>query len=205
MTTDETTGDQVIEEAGTEDARLLTHDHDGIREYDNPLPGWWRSIFIGTIVFSGFYALYFHVVGWGMSPETRYQAALATYDSKRDERDRADAMTVSEDALAKGAQDGKLVAHGAEVFATRCASCHGPKGAGLIGPNLTDNQQLHGSSRMDIYRTVRGGAPGTAMVAWSEQLAPTDVIAAATFVTTLRGTLLPGKSPEGQRVGAFSP
>ena len=30
--------------------RLLEHDYDGIKEYDNPLPGWWRAIFWGSAV-----------------------------------------------------------------------------------------------------------------------------------------------------------
>jgi cytochrome c oxidase cbb3-type subunit 3 len=198
--TDEATPD----EPGAE-PRLMDHAYDGIHEYDNPLPAWWRAIFIGSIIFAGFYALYFHVVGWGSNPTQRYQAALASYESKREERDLADAMNVTEESLEHGAIDGNVLARGAAVFAERCASCHGPKGAGLIGPNLTDNMQIHGSSRMDLFRTVRGGAPGTAMVAWGEQLPPADVVAAATFVSTLRGKRLPGKAPEGHPVGAFSP
>jgi cytochrome c oxidase cbb3-type subunit 3 len=53
---------------------------------------------------------------------------------------------------------------------------------------------------------VRDGVPGTAMVAWGEQLPPADLIAAASFVITLRGTNVPGgKSPEGAPVEAFAP
>ena len=57
-----------------------------------------------------------------------------------------------------------MVEHGAQMFATRCASCHTEDGRGLIGPNLTDRYQLHGTTRMDIYTTIRGGVPGTAML-----------------------------------------
>jgi len=200
-----TTADEVklVEEPA--EARLMTHAYDGIREYDNPLPGWWRMIFVGTIVFSGFYWLYFHVVGWGVSPADHYKEALAAYDDKKSLRDQADLANISEESLELKARDGQVLAHGKDVFAQRCVSCHGPQGAGLIGPNLTDNYQIHGSSRLDIYRTVRGGAPGTAMLAWGDQLPQADVVAAAAFVITLRGSNVAGKPPQGVSVGAFSP
>jgi hypothetical protein len=41
------------------------------------------------------------------------------------------------------------------------------------------------------------------MLAWGEQLPPTDVVAVAAFVTTLRGKDIPGKPPQGHPVQAF--
>ena len=38
---------------------LLDHEYDGIREYDNPLPGWWRFIFYASIVFAVAYFIWF--------------------------------------------------------------------------------------------------------------------------------------------------
>ena len=194
-----------IPEHDEAEARLMTHSYDGIREYDNPLPSWWRMFFVGTIVFAGFYGLYFHVVGWGTSVEDSYRAALASYDDKRDVREQANLANISEESLEQFSADGKIASRGAEVFAIRCASCHGPQGAGLIGPNLTDTSQIHGARRVDIYRTVNGGASGTAMLAWGEQMAHSDVVAAAAFAINLRGRNLRGKPPDGQPVGPFSP
>ena len=37
--------------ADKEQDRLLEHDYDGIREYDNPMPRWWLYIFWGTMAF----------------------------------------------------------------------------------------------------------------------------------------------------------
>ena len=199
------TADAVPLADAPEEARLMTHAYDGIREYDNPLPGWWRMIFVGTVVFSGFYWLYFHVVGWGGSPADHYREAVAAYDDKKSLRDQADLANVTEESMELKARDPQVVAHGRDVFAQRCASCHGPAGAGLIGPNLTDGYQIHGASRLDIYRTVRGGAPGTAMLAWGDQLPQVDVVSAAAFVIRLRGTNTPGKPPQGAAVGMFSP
>jgi cytochrome c oxidase cbb3-type subunit III len=199
------TADQAaVPEQAAEDAPLLEHAYDGIREYDNPLPGWWRAMFWGSIVFAAGYFIWFHVADRGESPDARYRAELAVYQSKRAEREAADAANVSEDVLARNSHDDKLVAHGAEIFATRCASCHTADGRGLIGPNLTDLFQIHGSTRMDMFTTIKNGVSGTAMPAWGEQMAPADVVAVATFATTLRGkNVAGGKAPQGAAVEAF--
>ena len=34
-------GKDADSKAASDDAPLIAHDYDGIREYDNPLPGWW--------------------------------------------------------------------------------------------------------------------------------------------------------------------
>ena len=187
-----------------EDGPLMDHAYDGIREYDNPLPGWWRMIFWATIVFAAGYWVWFHVAHKGATPDDKYRAALADYNSKRDVREAAEAANVTEPTLAKDAADGALVAHGQAIFTAKCASCHGADGRGLIGPNLTDDFQIHGSTRMDIYKTVRGGVPGTAMPAWGEQLPAPDVVAAASYAISLRNThVANGKAPQGLRVEPF--
>ena len=38
-----------------EDRVIKGHKYDGIKEYDNPMPGWWVWLFIGTIAFSVVY------------------------------------------------------------------------------------------------------------------------------------------------------
>ena len=50
---------------------------------------------------------------------------------------------------------------------------------------------------------MRTGITGTAMLAWGEQLPAADVVAVTTYVTTLRGTDLPGKEPQGGPVEPF--
>lgn len=185
--------------------RLLEHAYDGIREYDNPLPGWWRAIFWGSIVFAAGYWIWFHVAGYGQTPDQKYQAALAEYQDKKGLREAADAANVSEELLARDAGDANVTQHGAEIFASKCASCHTADGRGLIGPNLTDLFQLHGTTRMDIFNTVRAGVVGTAMPAWGEQMAASDVVSVASFVITLRGTnVAGGKAPQGQPVQMFA-
>ena len=194
-------GDEPIDEA-----RLLHHSYDGIREYDNPLPGWWSFIFICSIVFAVVYGVTVQIMHRMRTPEQAYQAALAEYTANKAVRQAADAKNVSEKVIAVAAKDSDTLNHGAKVFAKLCVTCHTANGRGLIGANLTDSFQIHGTTRMDIYKTVTEGVQGTPMLAWGEQLPQTDVLAVVAFVTTLRGKNEPdGKAPQGQRVQPFEP
>ncbi len=199
-------GEQLEERSeGRIEARLLGHAYDGIREYDNPMPGWWKAIFWATIVFSAGYGAYYHLAGWGQMPAESYRAALATYGETRVLRDRAEAANVSEGALARKAADPVIVEQGRALFVARCASCHTENGRGLIGPNLTDQFQIRGETRMDLHAAIKGGVPGTAMLAWGEQLPASDVVMLAAFVSSVRGQNLVGKPREGRAVGPFAP
>lgn len=54
-------------------------------------------------------------------------------------------------------------ARGKELFALRCAKCHGTAAAGGLAPRLTGNSLRHGDSDWAIYHTITRGVPGTAM------------------------------------------
>lgn len=185
------------------DGQLLDHVYDGIREYDNPLPGWWSWFFIGTIVFSAGYGFWYHLGGPGKSEHEVYAAEVAAYEKKRVEREASDMASVSEGSLASAAGNADMLKRGRELFVTTCASCHKEDGSGLIGPNLTDGFQKHGATRLDIYKTISNGVAGTAMVPWSAQLKPADLVAATAFVVTLRDRPVAGKEPEGPAVPPF--
>jgi cytochrome c oxidase cbb3-type subunit 3 len=205
MTSHATAAAAEIPEEETAEPALLDHAYDGIREYDNPLPGWWSAVFWSTIVFAIAYAAAYHAFGWLRTPDAKYREALAIYESRKSTRDAAEAASVNEQVLAKKVADPKVLAEGKAIFETRCATCHTATGVGLIGPNLTDHFQIHGESRMDIFTTVKRGVPGTAMLAWGEQLPAGDVLAAAAYAISLRGQDLPGKAREGHQVRAFVP
>jgi cytochrome c oxidase cbb3-type subunit 3 len=191
------------DQLSTAGPKLLAHSYDGIQEYDNPLPGWWRAIFYASMVYALGYWIWFHGGGPGTSEHQEYVAARKAYDDQR-ANDLASGGTVSEATVAARAQDGAAIEHGKAVFAKYCASCHTENGRGLVGPNLTDDFQKHGTTRADLFTVASNGVPGTAMVAWSQTLKGDELIDVVAFVSTLRGTNVPdGKAPEGDRVGAF--
>jgi len=62
------------------------------------------------------------------------------------------------------------LAAGEEVFKTNCAACHKEDMTGMVGPNLIDEEWLHGGELADIYRTVTYGVPSKGMVPWTPTL-----------------------------------
>jgi len=180
---------------------LLDHEYDGIREYDNPMPGWWVAIFWASFVFSLGYVFHYHVSPRGVSVEKAYATEMAAVRAERARRSLGE--RVSEDSLEKLMLDGALMADAKTRFLQRCLPCHGDRGQGTIGPNLTDDHWLHGKGTlMDIHGTVSEGVPQKGMPAWGLQLNPVELRMMAAFVGSLRGQKVPGKPPEGALVPA---
>lgn len=184
---------------------LFHHFYDGdIQEFDSPVPPWLQAIFAGSIIFGAIYGVYYHVLDKGTTIQQDFDVAWAEHQKVREAARANEQVDVTEAMLSENAQKADMVAHGKEIFLSKCVGCHTDNGRGLVGPNLTDNYQIHGSARLDIYNTINTGVLDKGMAAWGEQLAADDVIAVATFVTTLRGTNVPGgKEPQGAQVGAF--
>lgn len=185
--------------AAAQHDQLLDHEYDGIREYDNPLPGWWKAIFWGSFVFSLGYFFHYHVSGNGQSVAAAYAEDLER--AREDEAKQTLAQPVSEASLGQLMNDAALMSDAKTLFGLRCAPCHGDKAQGLIGPNLTDNAWLHGSGTLsDIYAVINQGVLAKGMPAWGKQLSPIELRKLAAFVGTQRGKSLPGKPPEGNVV-----
>ena len=175
---------------------LLDHNYDGIQELDNALPPWWKYGFIITIGFAFVYLLNFHVFGNGKNPTEEYQAEMnnaqiqnEVYESKN--KDRIDEEHISM-ADATGIKS-------AEVnYLANCVACHGAKGEGGVGPNLTDDYWLHKGSLNDIYHTLKVGYPDKGMQSWASKFSPKEMSQLASYIKTLKGTNPPnGKVPQG--------
>jgi putative heme-binding domain-containing protein len=92
-------------------------------------------------------------------------------------------------ALAASAQSPEDVAAGGRIYRSHCAECHGLKGEGGRGPNLTTGEFLHGSSDQALARTIQRGIPGTEMPGiYHEGRQVAQVVA---FVRSLSGTAAP--------------
>lgn len=178
----------------SDEDRLLDHSYDGIQEFDNPLPGWWKWLFWASIGYSFLYVLYFHV-GVGPSVLDDFDTARAAYFEVQEAKF-AD-LEINEATLAQLTQDEDLMAAQEKNFVGKCATCHRADGGGLACPNLTDDFWLHGGTRMDIYATIRDGVAGKAMESWLDQLGPVGVLWMAAYVDTLRGKNVEGRAQEG--------
>jgi cytochrome c oxidase cbb3-type subunit 3 len=180
--------------------RLMSHGYDGIREFDNPLPGWWVWIFWATIVFSlGYWAYY--QIGPGPSDVAVYEAEMREAAARQPVATSSGGVT--DQALLVLQKNPGAMAKGKEIFAGRCVPCHGDRGQGIVGPNLTDDFWLHGGRPSEIYHTITEGVPEKGMVPWKTQLSPEEIAAVTAYVGTLHGTNPPNpKPPEGQKVAA---
>ena len=58
------------------------------------------------------------------------------------------------------------IAAGEEVFMTNCVACHAADMTGGVGPNLIDDEWIHGSSLEDIRTVITEGVPAMGMISW---------------------------------------
>lgn len=49
---------------------------------------------------------------------------------------------------------------GETIFEANCSPCHGKKGEGGFGPNLTDREWKFGGTDAEVYASISGGRPG---------------------------------------------
>jgi len=169
---------------------ILSHSYDGIREYDNPLPGWWLAIFYGSMVWAVLYALFFHL-GPGLLNKEAHDAEMRAFAIEA-ARAAITADEVTDDGLLAVSASPEHVELGRALFSERCAECHGANAGGEIGPNLTDKYWLHGGSPSEVHATISGGVHEEGMPTWSWALRPDEIWTAAAYIETLRGTNVPG-------------
>ena len=169
--------------------KLLEHAADGIQEYDNPLPGWLLAILYASIVFSvvyvGFYALAFAPDSYDAElrqEEIADRAVLQAYFNANP------LVPPSTENLLAEAVDVDVLSKGAGRFAKTCASCHGEAAQGLIGPNLVDNQWLHGGKVTQIFTTVVKGVPAKGMPPWGRAIPPEEIAAVVSYIRSLQGS-----------------
>jgi cytochrome c oxidase cbb3-type subunit 3 len=184
--------------ADTKD-RMLDHDADGIREYDNAAPGWLMWMLYGAMIFSvvyvAWYALSFGDDDYGVElsgdqvvEKAKVQKYMADHPIP----------TPSADALLAGAVDPAVLERAAARFAKTCSSCHGQNAQGLIGPNLTDDRWLWGGKTTDIFSTIVKGVPAKGMPPWGRALKPDEIASLASYIRSLQGSNPAGaKPPEG--------
>ena len=183
---------------------LLDHNYDGIQELDNALPPWWKYGFIITIGFAFVYLLNFHVLGNGKNPTEEYavemeNAKIAKEAYEANNKDKIDETMVPM-ADAAGMKIGK------DDYIANCIACHGSKGEGGAGPNLTDDYWIHKGSLNDIYHTLKVGYADKGMQSWAIKFSPKEMSEIASYVKMLKGTNPPGaKAPQGDLYDETAP
>ncbi len=92
-------------------------------------------------------------------------------------------------ADARASQTAFLAAQGAELFEGSCASCHGPEGVGAIAPALGSKEFLESVDDFQISSLIALGAPGSEMVAYSNDfggpMTSSQIAAITTYLRSL--------------------
>ncbi|MDU0372039.1 cbb3-type cytochrome c oxidase N-terminal domain-containing protein [Hymenobacter endophyticus] len=181
---------------------LMGHEYDGISEYDNDLPPWWKYGFYFTIVFAVGYMGYYHVANAGQLQlaeyETEMRQATLLVSAEADDPNKLTTYT----ALTAPAD----LAAGKSIFATNCAPCHGASAEGKVGPNLTDEYWLHGGEINHVYKTIKYGVTSKGMVAWKGKLAGKQILQVASYIQSLQGSKPAGaKEPQGEKEAGGKP
>lgn len=101
-------------------------------------------------------------------------------------------------AAAEPKADAPELAPGRALFGQFCANCHGPRGEGGTGPNLTDKIFLHGGSKEDIAKVISQGIPAKNMPTWSAILKPDQIAQLSDFLHAQIGLNL--KTPEAPKL-----
>ncbi len=198
--------------AGVEEGESMGHTFDGIEELNNPLPKWWSTFFLLTIVWAfGYIALYglgnwTGLLGWKSSNQgilniaeskaktleylekdsgvlVQYDREVAAADAKFGPIFEAYAARSIEDL----ASDDEALKVGQRLFIQNCSQCHGSDAHGTTGfPNLTDGDWLYGGNPADIKATIMNGRAGV-MPGWLAVLGDEKVDQVTTYVVGLSG------------------
>lgn len=183
---------------------LTDHSYDGIQEYDNPLPGWWKSLFFWSFVFAFFYYMYFNMGVEGRSIHDDYNRQVSRMMDKRFAQ--IGELEPTNEVIMKYMDDPRWLKVGEVVYKSNCIGCHGAEGQGITGPNLTDNYWKHVRQPQDIAKVIADGANNGAMPAWKNRLGHINkIVLAASYVASLQGkNVSGGKAPEGNKVDGWS-
>lgn len=162
------------------------HSHDGIEEYDNPLPLWWLYLFVISIVFGIGYLIAFPglgnfggVLGW--TQVGQWEKEMAKADERYGEVFARYASMDVEQLLG----DKAAIKMGRRMFANNCAQCHGSDAKGSFGfPNLTDHDWLYGGDAEHIKQSITNGRTG-AMPGWEAALGEEGISQVSAYVMSL--------------------
>lgn len=168
---------------------VVDHVWDGdLRENNNPLPGWWRWMFYGTIVIGAGYLVLFPGLGFfdgtrGWTQEEKWRREVVEAEARYAPiYSRFASMSIEQLAADP---DARRI--GERLFLNHCTACHASDAQGGIGyPSLRDSEWQWGGTPEAIETTIRDGRQGT-MQAWGEPLGAEAVEQLTQHVLALAG------------------
>lgn len=165
----------------------LGHSYDGIDELSNPTPPWFMFLFYGTIAIAVVYLFVFHVIGDGKIMTTEYADELTMAEKQNELFMKKFSNSINENNVTL-LVDSKALSKGEEAYQKNCVVCHGDKGQGGVGPNLTDEFWIHGGDIKSIYHVVSEGVAEKGMISWKKALNSLQIQQVVSYMYQFRGT-----------------
>ncbi len=144
-----------------------SHEWDGVKELNTPMPKWWIGIFYLSILWAIGYAIVMPSVpllngytkglfGWS----DRVKVAEAIEEMHTDRAENAQKLIGA--SITQIENDPELLRFATEqgktLFGDNCETCHGQRGLGVVGyPNLNDDIWIWGGSFEDIKYSINYG------------------------------------------------
>ena len=158
------------------------------------------------MVFAVLYWSYYHAYEIGMSPGRAVEAEMAS----NAERAAQKSGVIDDDALWRMSLDPQMTSSGKVTFETTCAACHKPEMTGLIGPNLVDNQWIHGGKPLDTVKVINEGVLAKGMPPWGPVLGKQKIAEVTAYIFSKHKpgeeiVIVPGWTPPGGLVPAPRP
>lgn len=159
-----------------------------LRESNNPLPGWWRWLFYGSIAFAAGYLVLFPGLAMfegtrNWTQERRYELEVAEATARyagvyqRFEGKSIAALSTDPDARRIGER----------LFLNHCTACHASDARGGTGyPSLRDGDWQWGGAPENIETTISGGRQGL-MQPWGAVVPKDGVENLTQYVLQLSG------------------
>lgn len=182
-------------EKNEKNKKLLDHEFDGIKEYDNPIPIWFQIIFYGTILFSAIYLFYYHIYKAGHPLKDEYLASVGQNNAPGSGSGGGN----GEFNYAQNLTNKEMLEQGKLAYDTNCASCHGLQGQGGVGPNLVDDFWIVDNTYQAVEKVIDVGTPEKGMPGWKAILGEKKIKALVVYIASLQGLNPPNpKKPEGK-------
>ena len=178
---------------------MMDHEYDGIHELDNNMPPWWLWSFYASIVFAVIYLFNYHIIESSPLQLEEYNISMEEGDKAVAEYLVSQKLNVDENSVVVMTEPTDISA-GKGIFDKKCVVCHGAKGEGVIGPNLTDEFWLHGGDIQSIFKIVKYGVVEKGMQAWDGELNPVEMQQVSSYIKSIKGLAIgEGKEPQGDK------
>jgi cytochrome c oxidase cbb3-type subunit 3 len=158
-------------------------------------------LFYSTIGFAIVYGIIYHGIGDGNVMNNEYVAEVKQAEVQHVAYLKKYASSINETNV-KVETSKEQLAEGKSIYDNNCVACHGTQGEGKVGPNLTDEYWIHGSTIKNVFRTITEGVPEKGMIAWKKNLDPLQIQLVSSYVMSMKGTKPANpKAPQGLKEG----